>query len=326
MAELTASAKIWHNGELIPWDDAHIHVCSHVVHYASAVFEGIRCYNTQSGPAVFRLDEHVKRLCRSARIYRMPIEIGADGLQEACLETIRANQLKSCYIRPIVFRGYESLGVDPTSCPIEVYVAVFEFDKYLGDEALEQGVDVMVSSWNRVATNTLPGIAKAAANYMNAALIKMEAAQNGYVEGIALDARGYVSEGSGENVFIVQDDQIITPPIAASVLPGITRDVVMVLAKELGYSVEEADIPRENLYTADEVFFTGTAVEVTPVSSVDKIAVGTGQRGPITAQIQEAFFKYVEGRAEDRHGWLTPVYAKDRTVDIPPIVPVSASS
>tara|TARA_B100000929_G_scaffold44776_1_gene31826 strand:- start:17 stop:781 length:765 start_codon:yes stop_codon:yes gene_type:complete len=254
----------------------------------------------------------------------MPIEIGAECLKEACLETIQANQLESCYIRPIVFRGYHSLGVDPTTCPVEIYVAVFEFDKYLGEEALQQGVDVMVSSWNRVATNTLPGIAKAAANYMNAALIKMEAVQNGYVEGIALDARGYVSEGSGENVFIVQDNQIITPPIAASVLPGITRDAVMVLARELGYTVAEADIPRENLYTADEVFFTGTAVEVTPVRSIDKIAVGTGQRGPITAQIQEAFFAYVEGRAEDRHAWLTPVYAEDSIVGASPVVSAGA--
>ena len=313
--QLKPSAKIWHNGELIPWDDAHIHVCSHVVHYASAVFEGIRCYNTQSGPAVFRLDEHVKRLCQSARIYRMPIEIGAEGLRDACLETIRANELESCYIRPIVFRGYHSLGVDPMPCPVETYVAVFEFGKYLGEEALEEGVDVMVSSWNRAATNTLPGIAKAAANYMNAQLIKMEALQNGYVEGIALDARGYVSEGSGENVFIVQNSHIITPPIAASVLPGITRDAVKVLARELGYTVEEADIPRECLYTADEVFFTGTAVEICPVRSIDKVPVGAGQRGPITAQMQEVFFAYVEGRAEDRYGWLTPVYP-DRTVAV----------
>ena len=308
MSGLEASAKIWHNGELIPWDDAQIHVCSHVVHYASAVFEGIRCYKTQSGPGVFRLDDHIKRLCQSARIYRMPIGFDAEELEEACLETIRANEMESCYIRPIVFRGYHSLGINPIPCPVEAYIAVWKWGKYLGEEAIEEGVDVMVSSWNRVATNTLPGIAKAAANYMNAQLIKMEALQNGYAEGIALDARGYVSEGSGENIFLVRDGRLLTPPLAASVLPGITRETVMTLARELGYTVEEADIPREILYIADEVFLTGTAAEITPIRSIDKIAVGTGSRGPITAQLQEIFFAHVEGRTEDRHGWLTPVY------------------
>jgi branched-chain amino acid aminotransferase len=308
MSGLEASEKIWRNGELIPWDDAQIHVCSHVVHYASAVFEGIRCYNTQSGPGVFRLDDHIKRLCQSAHIYRMPIAYDAEVLEEACLETIRANEMESCYIRPIVFRGYHSLGVDPMPCPVEAYIAVWKWGKYLGEEAIEEGVDVMVSSWNRVATNTLPGIAKAAANYMNAQLIKMEALQNGYAEGVALDARGYVSEGSGENIFLVRDGRIVTPPLAASVLPGITRDTVMVLARELGYTVEEVDVPRENLYIADEVFLTGTAAEITPIRSIDKITVGMGSRGPITAQLQEIFFAHVEGRTEDRHGWLTPVY------------------
>jgi len=308
MAGLKASAKIWHNGELIPWDDAQIHVLSHVVHYASAVFEGIRCYDTQSGPAVFRLDDHIKRLCQSAHIYRMPIAFGVDELEEACLETIRANGMDSCYVRPIVFRGYHSLGVDPTECPVEAYIAVWEWGKYLGEDALEQGVDVMVSSWNRVAANTLPGIAKAAANYMNAQLIKMEALLNGYAEGIALDARGYVSEGSGENIFLVRNDRLVTPPLAAAVLPGITRETVMLLARELGYTVEEVDVPRESLYIADEVFFTGTAAEITPIRSIDKIQVGNGSRGPITAQLQEIFFAHVEGRTEDRHGWLTPVH------------------
>ena len=312
MSGLKASSKIWHNGELIPWDDAHIHVLSHVVHYASAVFEGIRCYDTEGGPAVFRLDDHVKRLCQSARIYRMPIDYGAEALEEACLETIRANELDSCYIRPIVLRGYHSLGVDPMPCPVEAYVAVWEWGSYLGEEAIEEGVDVMVSSWNRVATNTLPGIAKAAANYMNAQLIKMEALQNGYAEGIALDARGYVSEGSGENIFVVRDRHLTTPPLAASVLPGITRETVIVLARELGYTVEEADVPRETLYIADEVFFTGTAAEITPVRSIDKIPVGIGRRGPVTAELQQLFFGHVEGRTEDRHGWLTPVYPEGR--------------
>ncbi len=312
MSGLKASAKIWHNGELIPWDDAQIHVLSHVVHYASAVFEGIRCYNTQSGPGVFRLDDHIKRLSQSAHIYRMPIDYDAEALEEACLATVRANEMESCYIRPIVFRGYHSLGVNPMPCPVEAYIAVWEWGKYLGEEALEDGVDVMVSSWNRVATNTLPGIAKAAANYMNAQLIKMEALQNGYAEGIALDARGYVSEGSGENIFVVRNGRLVTPPLAASVLPGITRETVMFLARELGYTVEEVDVPREILYIADEVFFTGTAAEITPIRSIDKIPVGIGSRGPITAQLQEIFFAHVEGRTEDRHGWLTPVYPDGR--------------
>ena len=309
MAALKPSSKIWHNGEFIAWDDARIHVGSHVVHYASAVFEGIRCYDTEHGSSVFRLDDHVKRLCNSARIYRMPLAFSAADLEEACLETIRANELDSCYIRPIVFRGYHSLGVDPLPCPVEAYIMVWEWGAYLGEEALEDGVDAMVSSWNRVAANTLPGIAKAAANYMNAQLIKMEAAEQGYAEGIALDARGYVSEGSGENIFIVRDGKITTPPLAASVLPGITRETIMTLADELGYDVAEQDVPRESLYTADEVFFTGTAVEVTPVRSIDKLPVGAGTRGPVTATLQERFFAHVKGQTEDAHGWLTPVYA-----------------
>lgn len=310
MSGLKPSAKIWHNGELIPWDDAHIHVCSHVVHYASAVFEGIRCYKTQNGSAVFRLDDHITRLRQSAHIYRMPIEYSGEALEEACLETIRANEMESCYIRPIVFRGYHSLGVNPLSCPVEAYIAVWEWGKYLGEEALVEGVDVMVSSWNRVATNTLPAIAKAAGNYLNAQLIKMEALQNGYSEGIALDARGYVSEGSGENIFMVQGDRIITPPLSASVLPGITRNCIMVLARELGIEVVESDIPRESLYIADEVFFSGTAAEITPIRSIDKVSIGLGRRGPVTEKIQEAFFAHVEGRVDDVHGWLTPVYAE----------------
>lgn len=310
MAGLKPSAKIWHNGELIPWDEATIHVLSHVVHYASAVFEGIRCYKTEGGSAVFRLDEHIRRLGHSAYIYRMPLEYGAEALQEACLETIRANEMEACYIRPIVLRGYHSLGVNPMPCPVETYIAVWEWGKYLGEEALENGVDVMVSSWNRVATNTLPALAKAAGNYMNAQLIKMEAMQNGYSEGIALDARGYVSEGSGENLFMVHNGKLVTPPLAASVLPGITRDCVMVLARELGYEVVEGDIPREHLYIADEVFFTGTAAEITPIRSIDKVSIGIGRRGPITEELQNAFFDHVEGRVEDVHGWLTPVYAK----------------
>jgi len=307
---LKASSKIWHNGELIPWDEATVHVCSHVMHYASAVFEGIRCYKTENGPAVFRLEEHIKRLVNSARIYRMPIDYDHDGLEEACLETIRANEMESCYIRPLVFRGYHSLGVNPLPCPIEVYIAVWEWGKYLGPEALEEGVDVTVSTWQRAAQNTFPGLAKCAANYMNAQLIKMEALEHGYSEGIALDTRGHVSEGSGENIFLVYDGRILTPSLAASVLPGITRDTVMKLAAELGYTAEEADIPREMLYIADEVFFTGTAAEITPIRSIDKVPVGIGRRGPITEALQTRFFDLVEGRAEDEYGWLTPVYSE----------------
>ncbi len=307
---LKASSKIWHNGELIPWDEATVHVCSHVMHYASAVFEGIRCYKTENGPAVFRLEEHIKRLVNSARIYRMPIDYDHDGLEEACLETIRANEMESCYIRPLVFRGYHSLGVNPLPCPIEVYIAVWEWGKYLGPEALEEGVDVTVSTWQRAAQNTFPGLAKCAANYMNAQLIKMEALEHGYSEGIALDTRGHVSEGSGANIFLVYAGRILTPSLAASVLPGITRDTVMKLAAELGYTAEEADIPREMLYIADEVFFTGTAAEITPIRSIDKVPVGIGRRGPITEALQTRFFDLVEGRAEDVYGWLTPVYSE----------------
>lgn len=324
MAGLKPSAKIWHNGELIPWDSATIHVCSHVVHYASAVFEGIRCYHTVDGPAVFRLEEHIERLRNSAKIYRMPVDFSAEQLEEAALETIRANEMESCYIRPIVLRGYHSLGVNPLPCPVETYIAVWEWGKYLGDEAIEQGVDVMVSSWNRMAPNTLPGIAKAAANYLNAQLIKLEALERGFVEGIALDVRGYVSEGSGENIFVVRDGTVLTPSLAASVLPGITRNTVITLAGELGYRVEEQDIPRELLYIADEVFFSGTAAEITPIRSIDKVPIGNGARGPITAAVQERFFELVEGRAENDYGWLRQVYAGQTAEAVAP-APESAA-
>jgi branched-chain amino acid aminotransferase len=307
---LKASAKIWHNGELIPWDEATVHVASHVLHYASAVFEGIRCYDTANGSAVFRLEEHVKRLVNSARIYRMPIGFDHASLEEAILETIRANEMKSCYIRPLIFRGYHSLGVNPLPCPVESYIMVWEWGKYLGPEALEEGVDVQVSTWQRAAQNTFPGLAKCAANYMNAQLIKTEAIEHGYSEGIALDTRGHVSEGSGENIFLVYEGRVLTPSLAASVLPGITRDTVMTLAGELGYTAEETDIPREMLYVADEVFFTGTAAEITPIRSIDRVQVGAGRRGPVTEALQTRFFDIVEGRAEDQYGWLTSVYSE----------------
>jgi branched-chain amino acid aminotransferase len=297
--------KIWFNGKLIDWEDARIHVLSHVIHYASSVFEGIRCYNTPRGPAVFRLRDHMKRLINSARIYRMEVGFDQATLENAALETLRVNGLDEGYIRPVVLRGFGSMGVDPTPCPVDCYIAVWPWGAYLGQEALERGVDVMVSSWNRIAPNTLPALAKAAANYMNAQLIKQEALANGFVEGIALDAQGYVSEGSGENVFLVDGGVLYTPPLGASVLPGITRDTVIRLAADEGIEVVEKLIPREALYIADEIFFTGTAAEITPIRSVDRVSVGSGGRGEITHRLQERFFGLMRGTTEDRHGWLT---------------------
>jgi branched-chain amino acid aminotransferase len=305
---LKPTEKIWHNGRWIKWEDAKIHVLSHVVSYGSSVFEGIRCYHTPAGPAIFRLKEHVRRLYDSAKIYRIEIPFAPEPLAEAMTELVRVNHMESCYIRPIVLRGYGGVGVLGTKeNPTEVYLACWEWGKYLGDAAMAQGVDVCISSWTRIAPNTLPALAKAGANYMNSQLIRMEAASNGYAEGIALDEAGYVSEGSGENIFVVRDGKIYTPTLGASVLPGITRDSVIQVAESLGMTVVETLIPREMLYIADEVFFTGTAVEVTPVRSVDRIVVGKGQRGPVTEKLQQAFFAIVEGKAEDRFGWLTPV-------------------
>ena len=302
-------ARIWMNGTLVPWADAKIHVASHIVHYGSGVFEGIRCYDTRRGSAIFRLDAHMRRLYDSARIYRMECPYGREALHAAVLETVRVNEVKACYIRPIVYRGYTALGINPASCPVDVAILTWEWGTYLGDGALENGVDVRVSSWSRTAPNTFPALAKTAANYANSALIKMEAVADGYAEGIALDTAGYVSEGSGQNVFLVRDGVIYTPPITASILPGITRDSVITLAGDLGYTVHEQLIPREMLYIADEVFFAGTAVEVTPVRSVDRVKVGSGARGPVTTAVQQAFFDIVNGEAPDRHGWMTPVAA-----------------
>ncbi len=295
------------NGTLVPWDDAKIHVGAHVIHYGSAVFEGIRCYTAADGPAVFRLDAHMERLYNSAKIYWMDIPWTLEQLTEAVLETIQVNRLKSCYIRPVVYRGFNQLGVNPLDCPVEVAILVWEWGKYLGAEALEQGVDVCVSSWNRMAPNTMPAMAKAASNYMNSQLIKVDAVKGGFVEGIALDSQGYVSEGSGENLFVVSKGRLITPPLVSSILPGITRDTVLTLADRLEIPVDEKPIPREMLYLADEIFFTGTAAEVTPIRSVDRRTVGAGKRGPITESLQKAFFDVIEGRAGDEHGWLTPV-------------------
>ncbi|HUG55067.1 MAG TPA: branched-chain amino acid transaminase [Vicinamibacteria bacterium] len=301
------SDLIWMNGTLVPWDDARIHIGAHVVHYGSAVFEGVRCYRTPEGPAVFRLDAHTERLFNSAKIYRMDVPYTRDELARAQVETVAANRMEACYIRPIVYRGYGQLGVNPFPCPVDVAIMVWDWGRYLGKEALESGVDVCVSSWARIAPNTLPAMAKTAANYMNSQLIKMEAVKLGFVEGIALDADGYLSEGSGENLFVVKDGTLLTPPLSSSVLPGITRDCVVQLARRLRIPVEEARMPREMLYVADEVFLTGTAAEITPVRSVDKIVVGGGGRGEVTAALQKAFFDVVECRVPDDLGWLTPV-------------------
>jgi branched-chain amino acid aminotransferase len=306
---LKPTEKIWHNGRFIRWEDATVHVLSHVVSYGSSVFEGIRCYSTAVGPAIFRLPQHVRRLLDSAKIYRMDLGFTAEQLSEAMLETVRVNGMGACYVKPIATRGYGDVGVNGTKNPIDVWVACWEWGKYLGEEALAEGVDVCVSSWNRMAPNTLPAMAKAGANYMNSQLIKMEAVANGYVEGIALDTAGYVSEGSGENIFVVRDGKIHTPPLGASVLAGITRDTILTLARDLGIPLVETLIPREMLYIADEVFFSGTAAEITPIRSIDKIAIGKGRRGEITEKLQNEFFGVIEGKRPDRHGWLTPVHA-----------------
>ena len=305
MATLPEAEYIWFNGKLVPWQDARIHVLSHVVHYGSSFFEGMRCYETNQGPAVFRLDEHVDRLFDSCKIYRVDIPYSKDEVREAILETIRSNKLVSCYVRPVVYRGYGLLSVDPMGCPVEVAVGAWNWGTYLGADAHENGVDVCVSSWNRPAPNTHPALSKAGGNYLNSQLIRMEAIENGYSEGIALNTHGLISEGSGENIFLVKDGTVITNSLAASVLGGITRNAVMTLAQDAGFKVVEQDIPREMLYITDEVFFVGSAVEVTPVRSIDRITIGDGSRGPVTKQIQERFFGITAGESEDVHGWLT---------------------
>ena len=297
--------KIWFNGELVDWHDAQIHVLSHVVHYGSSVFEGIRCYKTEKGSAVFRLDEHVSRLFDSAKIYRMEIPYTQEEVTQAILETIRVNKLEACYIRPVVFRGYETLGVDPMGCPVDAVIAVWEWGEYLGEAALKNGVSVCTSSWNRMAPNTLPFLAKAGGNYLNSQLVRIEANLNGYDEGIVLGTDGLVSEGSGENIFAIKNGSIVTPESHFGILPGITRHTAITLMRDLGMKVEQRGIPREFLYIADEVFFTGTAAEITPIRAIDKIKIGAGERGPITAQIQDAFFKVIRAEVEDKHGWLT---------------------
>ncbi|HKV24394.1 MAG TPA: branched-chain amino acid transaminase [Candidatus Acidoferrum sp.] len=299
--------KIWHNGKWINWEDATIHVLSHVVSYGSAVFEGIRCYETKQGSAIFRLREHMQRLINSAKIYRMELPFTLDDFCGAATELVRLNKMTSCYVKPIILRGYGEAGVNPQRSPIEAYMACWHWGAYLGPEALTKGVDVGVSSWTRIAPNTLPAMSKAAGNYMNSQLVNMEAKLNGFVEGIALDSSGHISEGSGENLFIVHDGTLYTPPLATSILPGITRDSIVKLAADLNIPVKEQVIPREMLYIADELFFVGTAVEVTPIRSVDHVQVGKGMAGPITRRIQEEFFAITTGNKPDRHSWLTPV-------------------
>ncbi len=302
------TGKIWYSGKLVDWNDATIHVGAHVIHYGSSVFEGLRMYDTPKGSVVFRLKEHIQRLFNSAKIYRMPVPFSFDEVMEACIELLKVNGDRDAYLRPVVFRGYHSLGVDPRACPVEVVIMTWRWGKYLGPEAIEQGVDVCVSSWTRMAPNTFPALAKSGANYMNSQLIKLDAIANGYVEGIALDSNGYVSEGSGENIFIYFNGKLITPPLGNSVLPGITRDTIIKLARDQGIEVCEAMIPREMLYISDEVFFTGSAAEVTPLRSIDKVKIGEGKRGPVTKMLQEVFFQLIDGKIEDKWNWLMPVH------------------
>lgn len=313
VSTLKIAPKVWKNGELINWDDARVHVMTHALHYGSSVFEGIRAYSTKRGPAVFRLTEHMQRLLNSAKIYRMNTDLTRDGLIAATVSLIKDSGLEQCYLRPIIFRSLDeakpAFGVNPFPNPIDCYIAAWDWGKYLGEEAIDAGVDVCVASWTRITSNSMPAMAKAGANYMNSQLIKMEAILNGFSEGIALDDRGYVSEGSGENLFLVQNGQLITPPLGSSILPGITRDSVIQIARELGVPVLEATVQRAALYLADEMFFTGTAAEITPIRAVDRITIGSGKRGEITKKLQEIFFEITSGErpAPNNAPWLTYV-------------------
>ncbi len=304
MAGINPTKSIWMNGELIPWENATVHVMTHALHYGSSVFEGIRAYKTPNGTAIFRLQPHLRRLIDSARIYRMQIDYSVEQLTQACHAVVHTNGLESAYLRPLVWRGYGTLGVNPTKAPVETMIAAIEWGAYLGAEGLEQGVDVCVSSWNRPAANTFPTMAKAGGNYLSSQLIVMEATRNGFTEGIALDVHGRLSEGSGENLFIIRDNVIYTTPVTAAILPGITRDTVLTLAEEHGYEIREQNMPREMLYLADEIFFTGTAAEITPIRSVDGMTIGEGRRGPITTELQKSFFGLFSGETPDKWGWL----------------------
>jgi len=306
---LKASTFIWHEGKLVPWEQATVHVLSHALHYGSSVFEGIRVYKTPTGAAGFRLTDHIRRLYHSAKIYRIKIPFTSDALVAACRDVVRENGLlNGAYIRPIAYRGYGEMGVaGNVDQPASVSVAAWEWGSYLGEDALEQGVDVCVSSWQRVAPNTVPALAKAGGNYLSSALVTLEARRLGFAEGLALNTAGFVSEGAGENLFVVQNGKVYTPPVASSILSGLTRDTVIRLAEALGLTVLEQNIPRELLYIADEVFLTGTAAEITPVRSVDKISVGEGKRGPITERLQKTFFGLFDGSTKDQWGWLEPI-------------------
>ncbi len=297
---------IWQNGQMVPWEQATVHVMVHALHYGSSVFEGIRGYKTPDGPAIFRLTDHMQRFYDSAKIYRMPLAYELDELVEVCKQVVRANDLMNgAYIRPIAFRGYGEPGLAPKpDHRVDIAIAAWEWGAYLGSDGLENGVDVCISSWQRVAPNTIPALAKAGGNYLSGQLISTEAKRLGFHEGIALSTDGTVSEGAGENLFMVRDGRILTPPAASSILTGLTRDTVIKLAGRMGITVEEKAIPREALYLADEIFFTGTAAEVTPVRSVDRIEIGPGRRGPITKQLQDAFFGLFSGQTEDLDGWL----------------------
>lgn len=305
MSEFLENGKLWFSGKIVNWQEAKIHVMSHVLHYGSAVFEGFRCYKTVKGSAIFRLKDHIRRFFDSAKIYRIPMPFPREVVEQACIDVVKINNMEEAYLRPIAFRGYGSLGVDPGNTPTEIVVAALAWGKYLGEEAINIGVDVRVSSWNRMRPNTFPAMSKSSANYMNSQLVKLEAKADGYIEGICLDANGFVSEGSGENIFVIRDKRIYTPPLSASILPGITRDSVMKIAYDLGFEVKEEMIPRELLYIADEVFFTGSAAEVSPIKSIDRIPIGQGRRGPITERIQKHFFGILTGDQEDKYGWLT---------------------
>ena len=301
------SKYIWFNGELVPWDDAQIHVSVHALHYGSSVFEGIRAYETPRGPAVLGLQPHVRRLFDSCRLLRYEVPYTQEEIEAAIIATVRENEHKACYIRPLVFLGSETMNLDARTVPVEVLVMTIEWGRYLGAEGIEKGIDVQVSTWRRIAPSTLMTMAKAGGNYINSQMIVREAKENGFAEGIALDVNGYVSEGSGENIFVIRNGEIYTPPMGASILPGITRGYIITLAREMGYTVREEMLPREMLYIADEIFMTGTAAEVTPIRSVDRVTIGNGSRGPSTKELQTAFFEIVSGQREDRHGWLTLV-------------------
>jgi len=310
MSQLTATEWIWHDGAFVRWEDAQVHVLAHSMQFGSSAFEGVRCYSTPQGPAIFRLEDHLRRLIASCRIYRTAVPYSLEELAAACCELVERNGLQACYIRPMVLRGYGAAGMVPFASPVEVYLPCWPWGAYLGDGALENGVDACVSSWNRVAPNTIPAGAKIAGNYLSGQLVKMEALANGFAEGISLTTDGMIGEGSGQNIFLARDGTLYTPPINGTILPGITRDSIVTLAQDAGIPVREVSLPRDMLYIADEVFFSGTAAEITPVRSVDRIAVGTGKVGPMTRQLQQRFLDVANGRVEDVHGWLTHVRAQ----------------